>query len=302
MIHDRIVHRPALAILTIFLFGLLLFVHASFRSLVPRIPRVEHTPFLPDARVVKIFSLGYRNVIADLLWFRTLNYFGIHYRSDRNYPWLYAFCDLVTEIDPRADYAYSFGGLILPWEARRPKEGIMLLEKGAMKLPDSWYLSYLLGFHSIFFAEDHVRGSYHLKRAASLPGAHPVVVRMAASLELQASGPEQALAFLKGLHETAGSGAVQRATESVIKDLLADRHLEVLRKAIRVFENRFQRRPRTISDLVQKGILSRLPSDPYGGQYHLDAVTGEPKASKAIRPLVFLPKRDRTAIHHDVKN
>src|SRR5437879_4358280 len=36
--------------------------------------------YLPPTRVLRAVSLGYEHALADVLWFRTINYFGEHYR------------------------------------------------------------------------------------------------------------------------------------------------------------------------------------------------------------------------------
>jgi hypothetical protein len=91
--------------------------------------------YLPKAEYLRPMSLGFANVMADVLWFRTISYFGGHYRSDRVYPWLAHMCDLVTDLDPRAEHVYRFAGVILPWEAGETDQGIRLLEKGIRHFP-----------------------------------------------------------------------------------------------------------------------------------------------------------------------
>src|ERR1035437_4303199 len=96
--------------------------------------------YLPPTRFLRAVSLGYEHALADLLWFRTINYFGQHVQMDRMYPWLAHMCDVVTELDPRAEHVYHFGGVMLPWEADRVDDGIALLEKGIRNMPESWRL------------------------------------------------------------------------------------------------------------------------------------------------------------------
>src|SRR5438132_1710614 len=86
--------------------------------------------YVPPAKFLKVVALGYQHTLADLLWFRTISYFGHHYWGNRVYPWLGYMCDVVTDLDPRAEHVYRFGGLILPWEADRVDDGIALLQKG----------------------------------------------------------------------------------------------------------------------------------------------------------------------------
>jgi len=142
--------------------------------------RVDEPVYLPRAEYLRPISLGWQNVLADILWFRTISYFGEHYRSDRTYAWLAQMCDLVTDLDPRAEHVYRFAGLILPWEANDVDEGIRLLEKGVRNLPESWLLHYYLGMTHYFFRNDADAAAEYLSTAARLPGAPPLVTRVAA--------------------------------------------------------------------------------------------------------------------------
>lgn len=131
--------------------------------------------YLPDVRFLNLASLGYRNALADVLWFRTINYFGKHFRSDRLYPWLAQMCDLVTDLDPRSKHVYLFAGFLLPWEAQLPDAGVRMLEKGAAQFPDTWEMHYYLGFTLYFFKDDVAGALPHLRpRRPSCPGTHPV--------------------------------------------------------------------------------------------------------------------------------
>src|SRR5206468_12503187 len=50
--------------------------------------RSDEPVYLPRAEYLRPMSLGWQNALADVLWFRTISYFGDHYRNDRTYPWL----------------------------------------------------------------------------------------------------------------------------------------------------------------------------------------------------------------------
>src|SRR5215831_18573347 len=116
--------------------------------------RADEPVYLPRAEYLRPISFGWQNVLADVLWFRTISYFGEHYRGDRTYPWLAQMCDLVTDLDPRAEHVYRFGGVLLPWEAGEVDAGVRLLEKGIAVFPDSWTLHYYLGVVRYLFQHD----------------------------------------------------------------------------------------------------------------------------------------------------
>ena len=84
-------------------------------ELSPEQVREAEVLYLPNGTALDFISFGYRNFLADVLWFQTVNYFGKHFRTDRNYEWLAKMCDLVTDLDPGAAHAYEFAALMLAW-------------------------------------------------------------------------------------------------------------------------------------------------------------------------------------------
>jgi tetratricopeptide (TPR) repeat protein len=240
--------------------------------------------YLPQARFLRPLSLGYQRVVADVLWFRTISYFGEHYRSDHTYTWLAYMCDLVTDLDPRADYVYRFGGMILPWETNQVDQGIQLLEKGAAALPDSWLLHYWLGFAYYFFKEDYTRASAHMWRAAKLPGADPIAAALAALLSQHRYGPETTLRFLYEMAEHADSHQMREVVQRHIRETQLTWDLERLGAAVEAYRARFGKLPANLPQLVDAQLLAQVPIDPYGGVYEVDPETGNVRSSTGQQP------------------
>jgi hypothetical protein len=234
--------------------------------------------YLPPTPVLRAMSLGYEHALADVLWFRTMNYFGKHYRSDRAYPWLAYMCDVVTDLDPQAEHVYRFGGVLLPWEADRIDDGIALLEKGTRNVPDSWRLHYMLGFSYYFFTGDLAAASRTLRTATLLPGAPDFVAHLAAIVQASDQGPDSAIAFLSELERTADEG-VRAAIQDRIGQLSLARDIDALEAAVRTFRSRFNRQPGTLAELVAAGIVPAIPPEPFGGVYVLDRTTGHVRSS-----------------------
>ena len=240
--------------------------------------------YLPKAEYLRPMSLGFANVLADILWFRAINYFGLHYRSDRLYPWLAHMCDLVTDLDPRAEHVYRFAGVILPWESGEADEGIRLLEKGTRTFPDSWLLNYWLGFNYYFFKSDFAKAAFYLDRAASLPGAHPNAARLAALLYERQYGPETALAFLSEMERNADSDQMREVVRrNIIEARLAD-DIERLNDAVTAYRNEFGRIPASVAALVEAGLISQPPVEPFGGSYVIDPRSGTVSSSSGRLP------------------
>jgi len=249
--------------------------------------------YLPKAEYLRLMSLGYNNVLADILWFRTISYFGQHFRGDRTYPWLAHMCDLVTDLDPRAQHVYRFAGMILPWEAGQADAGIRLLEKGIVAFPDSWLLHYWLGFSYYFFKDDFDAATRYLKVAAQLPDAHPAAADLAARLASKRYGPQTTMQFLAEIRNNAYSDEMRDAIAENIRDAKLAFHLEQLNSAISAYHARYGSPPPNLQTLVEVGAITRVPLDPYGGVYEIDPQTGKARSSTGRRPSILYQSKLR---------
>jgi hypothetical protein len=240
--------------------------------------------YLPPTRFLQAVALGYQQVLANVLWFRTINYFGRHYQSDRVYPWLASMCNAVTDLDPRAEYVYSFGGVILPWEADRIDDGIALLEKGTRNLPSSWRLHYMLGFSYYYFKDDLGAASRTLRTATFLPGAPGFVSRLAASVDAAYQGPSSAVDFLAEFERYDANGELRNVIRERIRELSLSGDIDTLEAAVRAFQVQAGRPPSELSELVSAGILTAIPQEPFGGRYVLDHSSGHVMSTSGHKP------------------
>lgn len=255
--------------------------------------RDDEPVYLPQAKYLQPIALGWRNVLADALWFRTISYFGEHYRTNRMYPWLAAMCDLVTDLDPRALHVYRFAGAILPWEAGQVDEGMRLLEKGVAQFPDSWVLHYFLGFNAYFFQNDMPRAVQELRIAAALPDAHPLIAKLAAVLAAEQYGPEATLAFLSEMQGDVDSADMRQVLREQMREAQLAIDLNRLNAAAATYRERTGQPPATPLVLVQAGLLESLPADPFGGVYEFDPVSGAARSSSGHTPSTLHESKAR---------
>jgi hypothetical protein len=163
--------------------------------------KIHEELYLPSGDGLSLFSLGFKNVMADVLWFRTINYFGREFAGDQDYRFLIHYVNLVVDLNPRMDFVYQFGSMMFAWELKDPKQSIALLTKGIYALPENWLLRYYRGFMYFYFFKDNDKAIEDFKIAALNINAHPMIARLAEKLDRESA--------LETLSETTGDVALK---------------------------------------------------------------------------------------------
>ena len=179
--------------------------------------------YLPNGEALHLISFGFRNALARVLWFNTINYFGKEYATSRNYRWLYHMCDLVTTLDPRALHVFKFGAVMLAWEANEPKLSIALLNKVIELRPRDWHFFYLRGFTSMFFLKDNEAARKDFIAGARLPDAPPIMARLAARVASDEQNDREAEELLRDLIKNTSDPVAREALASRLKELTEKR-------------------------------------------------------------------------------
>ena len=250
--------------------------------------------YTPNGQSLEFISFGYRNVLSDVLWFNAIGYFGKHFRSDQDYRWLYHMADIVTTLNPRATHVFEFASTMLSWEAGRPDQAVSLLGKAIKLNPDNWLYYYLRGFTNIFFLHKAEEAKEDFVAASRLPDAHPLVARLAAKSIATLTTPEAAIDFLKGTLSTTKDPDARKALEEKLKEAYLQIDLNLLTQALEIFRKSFGREPGELSELIAARIVLRLPLDPFGGQYYLDATTGRVRTTSNHKGISSFSKNGDT--------
>ncbi len=152
--------------------------------------------FLPSATFLRYASLGYRSMVADLMWIRATQKFGREImtvkKGERRHKFLYPLLDLTVSLDPQFIHAYRFGGLLLH-VAKQHDNAIALYEKGYAANPDRWEMPHDLGRLYFLDLKDNEKALYWWKIADTLPGRPGYIARFLPRLYLQAGQREMAI-------------------------------------------------------------------------------------------------------------
>ncbi len=241
--------------------------------------------FLPNGKALEALSLGYKNALADLLWFKTISYFGKHYRSDQDYRWFGHMCDLVSTLDPKREHVYEFCSTLLAWEAQAPQKAITLLNRATAEFPEHWRFFYLRAFTYMYFLQDDHKAKEDLVHASKLPNVQPIVRRLAAKKIATLQDPKSAVEFLSELITQSKDPYQAKALKKRLKEARYELDLQTLEQAVLVFKQNAARTPRDLQELQSAGIIAALPKDPFGGEYYFDLQSGEVKSTSNRKRL-----------------
>ena len=64
------------------------------------VARAEQLAYLPKGDYLKLAVLGYRQVVADLIWLQAVQHIGAKRDTQRGYSWTYHAVDVLTDRDP----------------------------------------------------------------------------------------------------------------------------------------------------------------------------------------------------------
>jgi hypothetical protein len=253
--------------------------------------KLERFLYLPDGEYLKIASLGYRELIADLLWIQSIQVMGEKKVSESSGRWLYRALDVITTLDPKFVRAYEAGGLALTTLVVLPEESNRLMMKGMRHNPTEWKLPFLIGINYYYELYDDAKAAEYMAQASRLPGAPSSLATLAANLYVSGHSPQQAVNLLTALYEEATDDSAKQLLEVRLKIVLTERDLQLLEQAINRYRMQNGQFPPTLEALVRAGLLSALPVEPSGGRYLYDAKSGAVSSSEMTERLTLTGRR-----------
>lgn len=253
--------------------------------------------YLPQARYVRLVTLGYDTFFSKLLWFGTINYFGKQFAGNQDYRWLGNMCELVTVLDAKATHVVEFCGTLLAWVAKDPRKAEEILSAAIKSDPNRWRIRYLRGFTYWYFLERLDLAKEDFVAASNLPDAPAFLAGMASRLVADDHGPTLARQFLEEMVANTTDPAAKKALKSKLKKARLSEAVFLIETALDSFRRSESRDPSELSELVTRGYLSALPTDPYKGTFILQ--DGQVVTTSGKKGLAFGGKTAKTGIMKD---
>jgi hypothetical protein len=229
---------------------------------------------LRSPKLVKLLSLEYAPLMADVYWTRTVQYYGVeHAKHSMRYELLWPLLDITTTLDPNLLPAYRFGGMFLsdapPKGAGRPDLAIQLLERGIEKNPEYWRFYEDLGFVYYFDLKDYAKAAKAFEDGSKKPDAKIWMKVMAAKIAAEGESLETSVFLWKEVYDTTQDPQVKENAANHLKMLRVQEDCKQIDALSNEYETRFGKRPTRLSDLMQAGLLPGMPVDPAGYVYEL---------------------------------
>jgi tetratricopeptide (TPR) repeat protein len=237
--------------------------------------------YLPEGRMLRAASLGNTNLMADLIWLRSIQYYGEQRMTTRNYDQAERLFQVIYDLDPRFMGATRFGALVLSQDAGNPDGAVALLDRAAQDDPDRWEYPFDAGFIHQTVRRDYEAAGNAYRTAASLPGAPQLAHRLAGISFAKLGDRDAAREVWSSLLEDDNAATRSLAVRS-LRNLDLDDGEERLTKAVFAYREARGQLPPDWGVLLQEGFLESMPEEPWGGQYFWVPENDEVLASTTI--------------------
>jgi hypothetical protein len=233
--------------------------------------------YFPNDRLLRYLAAGQENVIADFLWYRTVQYTAKEFGSEEHkFEWLEHMINIVTALDPHNIDAYRFGGLFLALIGADDL-GIPILEDGFRNNPQSWEMPYEL--HTVYLMKGDEDPEFRIlasKYALLVAERHEErykkrYLELAENILSGGDLHEEAIEMLKDAVEEASDPFLRKQSEFQLLMAYIKRNLSVLRETSEQFKEINGREIQSLEELVDAGLINALPANPDEGEYFVDA-------------------------------
>jgi tetratricopeptide (TPR) repeat protein len=156
-------------------------------------PYLHEKLYLPSGKFVREFSLGYREIAADMVWLSAVQYYGDFRKGNGDLRYFRGLIDIVTSLDPHFIFAYLFGGIVVSEDAGAFEDGLNILKRGMSHNPNSWQLPFEIGFLNLVNRRDFAIAGRYFELASKLPGAPEYAERFAAFVYSRAGDSDSSI-------------------------------------------------------------------------------------------------------------
>ena len=246
-------------------------------------PAGSQVLYLPSGKYLKITSFGFPEVMADLIYIWSIQYYSHQDAADRFKYLEHIYTNVIGELDPLYVDPYLVGAMIMSMEANDDEMALRLLDKGIAANPDEWILAFNAGFLCYDRLKDYPRATHYFEMAVKSPQVPPVVRRLRAEMYNKMGDKRSSLGYWREIFQGAQSDYIRNVSSMHVHDLTIDVDLEMLRGAVAAWRAQQGGNPPDLAALARAGLIRRVPVDPEGNPYLYNRGTGEVKSRSRFK-------------------
>ena len=225
---------------------------------------------LPEP-LARAMTLEFGGVAADHLVLKALTYLGQKLignesTSPEEYQAIYRALKQATNLDPRFFDPYVLAQMTLPYDAGMVRETNELLERAAAVRTDDYRPHFFLWHNYFTYLNDPKTAGLHLEKAARIPGAPTYFATLAARTNLYAGKIHAAVIFLEETLKETNDPSLRKFLGIRLEAL---KRIGFLEFKIGKFREQFKRAPKHLQELIDSGLITKIPRDPYGGEFFI---------------------------------
>lgn len=188
-------------------------------------PKKTQSTVLYPPKYISLFSFGYADYYADILWLRLVQDIDFCEKGKNKCSenWAYKMLDAITELSPKFRSAYASGALTLSVLVNDVKGSSKIFRKAIKQFPNDWEILYKAAYHFLLEEKDNTLAAQTLYRSA------------------ENGGPKWLYSLASRLHKKEGSlllGIVSLKT--YLKSLKKQKNIVKVKKRLFLLEKQYK--------------------------------------------------------------
>lgn len=235
---------------------------------------------LPSGKTLKILSFGFRNLVADMLFIWSIQFYS-SYHLTNSYQYIEQVFDTITDITPQYKEPYIVGSWIMALEIKDIKMAMRLLQRGSANMPKEWIFDYECGYYAYKNLKDYALAEKFFSRAITKPGAPSLIKRTRAHMVFMEDNLQYAYQLWMDIYKKAKDSLELHVARNHLGQIKFEMDKKYLEQQIVLFKQKYGRFPHDLAELKKTGLVKEIPQDFFGANYIYDAEKGTVTTKRA---------------------
>ncbi len=234
--------------------------------------------YVPTGKHLKYASFGNSAMMADIIYLWAIQFYS-NYKIQDRFEYLDHIFSIISELDPKYLDPYEIGALIAVYEAKDVELAFKILDRGLEKNPDQWIFPFQAGHYAQQFLKDFKIAREYYEKTMQIEGAPAQTERLAANATFKLMDYEEAWQSWMEIYKAATDERIIKIAANHLYNVKASLDIEIIKKNLSLYSEKFGRRPLNLEQLVREGFLSSVPRDMDDKDYIYDPQTGEVRSA-----------------------